>query len=216
MVRHRSLDRPLLAQTTHVEWPHSAVVVIVHGPPGAGKSVLARSLAPKLGLPLFDRDDFKDAMFDALGWSDVEWSHKVGVASWQLLTICVERLIDAQCSVIVDSNFRPADPIVARLRALADARACYPIEVYCFAREEVLFERFRQRQVDGVRHAGHRGYADLETFTDDLLRRRHGPLDLGGPTLLIDTTAAWPDADAVAEWLNSSLGRGSPPRRTDV
>jgi len=69
-------------------WP----VVVVHGPPGAGKSRLARGLARSTGLPCFDRDEFKDTIFDALGYSDREWSITVGKASWDLLTLMAERL----------------------------------------------------------------------------------------------------------------------------
>ena len=47
--------------------------VVFSGLPGSGKSTLARQLAPALGLPLLDKDDFLDALFDERGIGDLAW-----------------------------------------------------------------------------------------------------------------------------------------------
>lgn len=179
--------------------PTPPTLVVVHGPPAAGKSTLARALAPLLDLPLFDRDDFKDVMFDTLGWSDRDWSSKVGAASWELLGLCVDRLIRGGVSLIADSNFRPADPLVQQLRRLCDAVDAVPVEVYCTALPEVLWDRFEQRRQVGGRHAGHVGFERRDEFLSDLQERRHGRLDLGGVTIEVDTTQSWPNPGLIAD-----------------
>lgn len=60
------------------------VLVIVLGAPGAGKTTLARRIAAEIGWPLLVRDDIKEILFDTLGWSDRQWSRKLGGASWRM------------------------------------------------------------------------------------------------------------------------------------
>jgi predicted kinase len=178
-------------------------LVLVHGPPGAGKSTLASAVAAELDLPIFDRDEFKDLMFEVLGWSDRHWSSRVGTASWRLLGLCVDRLIEAGVSLIAESNFRPESAMAVELRLLRDSDRARVVEVHCTADPEVLWERFEKRRLVGDRHPGHVGFEDHDTFIADLKERPHGPLDLGGLTIEVDTTNGWPDARQVASQIRS-------------
>jgi SpoVK/Ycf46/Vps4 family AAA+-type ATPase len=61
------------------------LVLIITAPPASGKSTLGRQLAQRLGLPFLSKDLFKEVLFDVLGWSDLEWSQRLGRASMKLL-----------------------------------------------------------------------------------------------------------------------------------
>ncbi len=82
------------------------LLLIILGAPGVGKTTLARRLAELLGLPLLVRDDVKEILFDTLGWSDREWSRKLGYASWLIMRYMTGQFLGAGQSVIVESRER--------------------------------------------------------------------------------------------------------------
>ncbi|MGO9874302.1 MAG: hypothetical protein ACLPVY_10930, partial [Acidimicrobiia bacterium] len=106
-------------------------------------------------------------------------------------------------SLIAESNFRPADRVAAHFRTLCAEVGALPIEVYCTAEPEVLWDRFDGRRQAGGRHAGHVGFEDRDVFLVDLRTRPHGPLGLGGSLITLDTTDSWPDATDVADQIRT-------------
>lgn len=175
------------------------------GPPGAGKSVLARAVSQQLELPLFDRDDFKDIMFDALGWSDREWSRRVGKASWAMIYAVTSTLVARRVTTLLDSNFRPSDLIVERLTELTRQHGVGRLEVHLSADAEVLYGRYRSRFLAGGRHPGHVAFESLDEFREEMVG---GASPVGfGTVLELDTTHGWPDTESVAAWIATHLGR---------
>jgi 2-phosphoglycerate kinase len=53
---------------------HRPLLVIITGPPAAGKTTLGRQLAGALSLPFIHKDGIKEILFDVLGWRDRAWS----------------------------------------------------------------------------------------------------------------------------------------------
>lgn len=166
------------------------LLLIISGPPCAGKTTIGRWLAGKLRLPLFSRDAFKETLFDSLGWSDLEWSQRLGGASYALLYHTAEALLAAGCSLIVESNFDPQYD-TQRLRDLAARCPFRPLQLRCMAAGPVLFERFKQRVMSGARHPGHRDELNIAVY-EPVAREGAGPrndfLDIGGERIDIDTT----------------------------
>jgi len=163
------------------------LVLIVCGAPGTGKTTLARKLAPTLRLPLIARDDLKESLFETLGWSTVEWSQRLGQATYELVYLLIERLLEARCSLLVETPFDPdwANP---RFQALQARHPFQPAQVFLFTQTDLLRQRYAQRVDNGERHPGHVDRLRMGEFNTVELARRNRPLDLDGPVFHVDTT----------------------------
>ena len=66
------------------------ILILVTGPPAAGKTTIARRLSEFLSLPLIAKDDIKERLFNGLGISTKEWSQKIGGLAFDLTYALVE------------------------------------------------------------------------------------------------------------------------------
>jgi predicted kinase len=180
-------------------------LIIVTGHPATGKTTLSHSIAADLRLPLISKDLIKETIFDTLGWSDREWSRRVGASAMALLFKLADTLLQGNTSLILESNFR-RDLDTAHMRELQRRHGCAFIQVRCVASDEVMFERLRARALPGVRHPGHgEALAPADPAQMTHLGRAE-PLALAGPLLTVDTTdLAQVRVDEVLAWLRSSL-----------
>jgi predicted kinase len=169
-----------------MDWkPEPALLVLVNGAPAAGKTTIARRLARELALPLFARDSFKETLFDTLGWSDREWSAKLGAASWELLYVLIGQMLDAGQSLIAEGNFHAqwANPRLVEIQA---RHTCRIVQLFCETDGETLLARYRQRVETGERHPGHADHLNFDTMRV-FLNQRWEPLAVG-ELIYIDTT----------------------------
>lgn len=165
---------------------HEPVVLIITGPPASGKSTLGRQLARKLALPFLAKDMFKEILFDHLGWSDPEWSRRLGAASMDLLYRTAAALLEAGESVALEANFY-SEWDTPKLVKLAEVSGCRFVQVVCTASKSTLAERYRHRSVTGERHPGHTESEPLEDTLARLFTGRWEALALEGPVIRVET-----------------------------
>jgi predicted kinase len=175
------------------ETPAIGFHVVVSGPPGAGKTVLARQIAEALSLPLLSKDIIKEALFDELGTGDRLWSRRLGRAS----IVALYRLAaDAHASVI-ESVFQ-RDAAIADLHALGKPL----IEIHCCCDAEIAIERFMSR-AESDRHPGHLDNRQPVNKLEQLVQEGSSPLELGGSLLRVDTSEPV-DLEPLLEWIRTT------------
>ncbi|WP_075017492.1 AAA family ATPase [Actinacidiphila rubida] len=178
--------------------------VIVSGLPASGKTTLARALADRLSLPLIDKDEILESLYDSLGVGDHSWRHRLSRASDDVLFAMAARTPGA-----VLDNWWHHETAPARLRELGGRL----VEVFCHCDPAVAAERFQAR----TRHPGHldpqhtpEQVAERVAFVRDTFP---GPLRLGGPLLVVDTHHSV-DHDLVARQLERLFAGNASSNRT--
>lgn len=161
------------------------LVLIVSGPPCAGKTTLARRLAASFALPLMTKDTIKESLFETLGTSDRAWSKRLGGASMELLYLYVESQLAARQPCAVEGNFVAAFGNPA-FRRLQERYAFLPVQVNCVADPAVLAARFHERSRSGERHPGHQDHLPPDPRLDLPIPGRLEPLDIGGLVIELD------------------------------
>ena len=167
-------------------------LIVVTGPPGAGKSTLARSLADAIRCPLLSRDEIKEGLVHTIGeWGEPggEAQRRATVAFFDTITL----LLDRGVTLVAEAAFQHHIwlPHLTGIRDRARVRI-----VLCVVPPEVA----RARQVA-------RGLADpaRERFHHDHVVRvaraggdwralpfgEYEPPRTDYPTLVVDTTDAY-------------------------
>ncbi|MFX1251862.1 MAG: AAA family ATPase [Promethearchaeota archaeon] len=167
---------------------NSNYFIIISGPPASGKTTMGLKLASELKLPLITKDDFKELLFDSLGWKDREWSKKLGITGMRLLYHVLEANLKVNKPIIIETAFY-REFETERLQKLKQRYAAESIQVYCYAEEDILRKRFLERVLNGDRHPGHGDYSVAKNEYNQIdIFDRYGVLEIGGPIIQIDTT----------------------------
>ena len=130
------------------------VLVLVNGPPCAGKSHLTDVLAESTSLPIMTKDMIKETVYDAAGWADRDWSRRLGTAASALLWMFARSLLSQGQDCLIEANFRASLAANELARLTSDLKFT-SAQIFVTAAPSVLAERFRTRASLQTRHPGH-------------------------------------------------------------
>lgn len=171
-------------------------LVVVTGPPAAGKTAIAEALRAALGLPLLAKDAFKESLGESLGISEPSASRRLGAAVFDLISILLRELLSAGVSVVAEGNFAVGSPA---FDGLPPARV---VQVHVSAEPDTLRARLLARG-DG-RHPVHYDHVAATEIAARIARDDWDPLPLTGALVRVDTTT-WPDLDSIVREVETLL-----------
>lgn len=183
--------------------PNPRRFIVISGIPASGKTALGRQLALALGLPLLDKDEILEALFDGLGTGDAEWRNRLSRSADAVL----QRLAGQTAGAVLVSFWRHPQ-VTAESGTPTGWISALPgkvVEVHCACPPAIAAERFLARK----RHDGH---LDRDKHGDDLIAdfvrlAALGPLGIG-PVVGMDTGRAV-DLDGVLRQVAEHLGSGT-------
>jgi predicted kinase len=170
--------------------PGIPALVVVDGPPAAGKTTIVRVLAEALGLPAIEKDVLKEAAGGALGVTERGESRLLGGAVFEVMAVVVHQLILRGVSTIAEGNF------TARSNLFLELPPCRICQVHVTAAPETLRKRLLAR--DTHRHPVHYDREAADEILERAVRGEWDPLPLDGDLIAVDTTEVFPDTDELA------------------
>ena len=138
-------------------------LLIIAGLPATGKSTLAKKLGAAFDLPILEKDEIKEEMFDTIGYRNLTEKRALDNAANAILLRCAEPLLQKGCSLLLVNNFDREG--TAALQAMIDRCSCRCVTVFLGGDPDVLWQRYVARDKKRTRHQGH-------TFID-----RYPPLE---------------------------------------
>ncbi len=167
-------------------------IVIITGPPGTGKSTVAKALLARLAalgvqVPLLSKDGIKETLFATLGWRDEAWSRQLSQASMALLYRWLTAQVAAEQPCVVEANFY-SELATPELQALLTRYPFRPLQILCRTDPKVLVGRLQRRAAVRERHPGHLDAVWTQRLRPETVAWRPEPLDIGGVRIEIDTT----------------------------
>ena len=168
-------------------------LVVISGPAGSGKTVLAHELAQAIGCPAICRDEIKEGMVHATGRFTPSPDDALTMRTLPLFFTVLRLLLEGGATVVAEAAFQ--DKVWRpNLEPLAELAALRIVQCHTDPRTA------RQRMRDRARRAAH---ADADVVDNDGYFDDYCRLAMPAPSIDVDTTSGYrPSVQQIVDFVN--------------
>ncbi len=127
--------------------------VIIAGMPASGKTTFAKQVRDRLGLPMLEKDELKEILFDTVGFSCYAQKRQLDHAANAILLELMAKMMETEKPFIVVNNF--SENGAELLEQLLKKYGYEPLTVFFGGNADVFYERYVRRDNNHERHLGH-------------------------------------------------------------
>jgi predicted kinase len=159
---------------------------VVSGPPGSGKTSLAKKIAAQIGCPLIVRDEIKQGLVMATPGYQPGGDDPLNLTALAVFTDVLTALLKAGTTMVAEAAFQDRlwRPILEGLTGVADIRI-----IRCTLPAEIAHTRVAERAATDTHRAAHGDTGLLEAIAaGNSPIASFVPIAMDLPTLTVDTS----------------------------
>ena len=195
-------------------------LIMIIGLPASGKTTLAKRLSEIFKLPVLEKDDFKEALFDTVGFQNYPEKRRLDSAANAVLLHSAGVMLEQGIDFIIVNNFRKE--MENEVKAFLQAHPCRPVTIFPEGDADEFYRRYAARDAAKMRHIAHAlqdhyplkpgEKPEIPTPTREDYRRMFESLgmqdvDLGCPCLRVQSDQNAPfDLLSIEKWVERETG----------